>query len=219
MIEKSDGRLTYLWIVKFRIKITMMMDRADTRHGTRTKTTLRWPMLRCLLASWTNIQQADKGSGWLDDSFKTVCRVRECDTADECGCGDDGDGDGGDDGVSVNISHTPHSTFSRHPDTALWKFLGGQKIMEYDLLLIAVRWFKICAVFFVFYRILWRLKIYYFLGYKNVTGISIVHCSGLTGLGLVLKYLVRKPRPRPRALRAETMIMIMIDIHIQLEID
>ena len=68
MIEKSDGRLTYLWIVKFRIKITMMMDRADTRHGTRTKTTLRWPMLRCLLASWANIQQADKGSGWLDDS-------------------------------------------------------------------------------------------------------------------------------------------------------
>ena len=128
MIEKSDGRLTYLWIVKFRIKITMMMDRADTRHGTRTKTTLRWPMLRCLLASWANIQQADKGSGWLDDSFKTVCRVRECDTADECGCGDDGDGDGGDDGVSVNISHTPHSTFSRHPDTALWKFLGGQKL-------------------------------------------------------------------------------------------
>ena len=60
-----------------------------------------------------------------------------------------------------------------------------------------------------------------FLGYRNVTGISIVHCSGLTGLGLVLKYLVRKPRPRPRprALRAETMIMIMIDIHIQLEID
>ena len=60
-----------------------------------------------------------------------MCRVhgvRECDTADECGCGDDGDGDGGDDGVSVNISHTPHSTFSRHPDTALWKFLGGKKL-------------------------------------------------------------------------------------------
>ena len=128
MIEKSDGRLTYLWIVKSRIRITMMMDRADTRHGTRTKTTLRWPMLRCLLASWANIQQADKGSGWLDDSFKTVCRVRECDTADECGCGDDGDGDGGDDGVSVNISHTPHSTFSRHPDTALCTFLGITKL-------------------------------------------------------------------------------------------
>ena len=128
MIEKSDGRLTYLWIVKFRIRITMMMDRADTRHGTRTKTTLRWPMLRCLLASWANIQQADKGSGWLDDSFKTVCRVRECDTADECGCGGDGDGDGGDDGHSVNISHTPHSTFSRHPDTALRTFLGITKL-------------------------------------------------------------------------------------------
>ena len=56
----------------------------------------------------------------------SVPGVRECDTADECGCGDDGDGDGGDDGVSVNINHTPHSTFSRHPDTALWKFLGGQ---------------------------------------------------------------------------------------------
>ena len=64
------------------------------------------------------------GAECLDDSCKTVCRVRECDTADECGCGDDGDGDGGDDGVSVNINHTPHSTFSRHPDTALRTFLG-----------------------------------------------------------------------------------------------
>ena len=58
--------------------------------------------------------------------------MRECDTADECGCGDDGDGDGGDDGVSVNISHTPHSTFSRHPDTALCTFLGIKKYFILD---------------------------------------------------------------------------------------
>ena len=178
------------------------------------------------------------GAECLDDNCKTVCRVTECDTADECGCGDDGDGDGGDDGVSVNINHTPHSTFSWHPDTALRTFLGGPL---WDMILnlmfcgnlksvispkrditLVTDFHSLRCIFIFLQNPLDRERNPFlpaFLGYRNVTGISIVHCSGLTGLGLVLKYLVRKPRPRPRALRAETMIMIMIDIHIQLEID